>query len=364
MASESSNRRIANAGSSLCVLLDLSEAVISDLKSEKLFSTVTRRLKNVLHHEFSQLYLFDPLLGELRTRAIHFPGGKGLVKEGMVIPIKNTPAGWVFTTHRPMRMNRPDSLRSPIDIVDRLLAEGVRAGCCVPIACRGHVLGVLSVGSRSEAAFSQDHERLLCSIADQFGAAIEKGLVKRVCDGEMALFHELVWPYEREMDRIVYSILKDPADTEEVAQEALLKAMTRIHQLKSSDSFGGWLIQIAVNEARMRKRKYRRSLYDSLDEPQERFGASAPIEGLPDHRPIPSEAVEQQEVRRTLTRALWSLPAIYRNAFVLQEIEQLSSRSTAALLDVSIPAVKTRAHRARLRLKSNLSSTALSHANS
>lgn len=339
----------------LSALLEISEAIVSTLEPPGLFAAITTSLRRVLRHEFGQLYLYDPDVGQLRTRALHFPNGKGLVREGMLVPIEGTPAGWVFTNHQPMRMDRPDGHGAPNETVKRLLAEGVRSGCCVPLACRGHVLGVLSVGSRREAAFSERDEKFLYSVADQFAIAIESALVRRVCMGEIHLFHELIRPYEREIYRIAYSVVRNPSDAEDIAQETLLKAMTHIHQLRSLDRFGSWLLRVAINEARMRKRKYRRALHDSFDTvPDDDGRCSSLAERWPDHRPIPSEVLEQRELKRTLAGAVACLPKIYREVCLLHHIEGLPTASTAVLLGTTVSVVKTRAHRARARLRDQL----------
>lgn len=189
----------------------------------------------------------------------------------------------------------------------------------------------------------------------------ERQLVQRVCNGEIHLFHELIRPYEREVYRVVYSVVRNPADAEEVAQETFLKAMTRIHQLKSADRFGPWLFQIAINEARMRRRKYRRSLHDSFEATPDGNGPCTSLaERWPDHRPLPLEILEQEELKRSVADALAALPQIYREVCLLHHIEELPSTVTSALLGISVSAVKTRAHRARARLKERLQS----HSNS
>ena len=90
----------------------------------------------------------------------------------------------------------------------------------------------------------------------------EATLIARILAGEKALFHELIRPYERAVYLAAYSVLRNPADAEEVAQEALLKALTNLHQLRADDKFKAWLLQIAFNEARMRLRKDHKHLYE------------------------------------------------------------------------------------------------------
>src|SRR4051812_27553483 len=83
----------------------------------------------------------------------------------------------------------------------------------------------------------------------------ELALVRRVQNGERDKFYELIKPYERRVYSAAFAVLRNAADAEEVAQEAILKALANIGQFRSEARFSTWLIQIAVNEARMRRRK-------------------------------------------------------------------------------------------------------------
>src|SRR5271170_2239121 len=88
--------------------------------------------------------------------------------------------------------------------------------------------------------------------AEQFNEAM---LIRRVRDGEHELFYELIRPYERRVYAAAFAILRNEADAEDVAQEAILKAFKHIRQFRAESRFSTWLIQITVNEARMRRRK-------------------------------------------------------------------------------------------------------------
>ena len=75
----------------------------------------------------------------------------------------------------------------------------------------------------------------------------EQQLLRRVRDGEHELFYELIQPYERRVYAATFAILRNPADAEDAAQEALLKALKHIRQFRAEAKFSTWLIQIAVN---------------------------------------------------------------------------------------------------------------------
>jgi RNA polymerase sigma-70 factor (ECF subfamily) len=181
----------------------------------------------------------------------------------------------------------------------------------------------------------------------------EQELLRRVRDGEHELFYELVHPYERRVYAATFSILRNPADAEDAAQEALLKALKHIRQFRAEAKFSTWLIQIAVNEARMRRRKEHADRTEPIDKSGEQENYTP--RDFADWREIPSEVLERKEVREKLTGALASLGQIYREVFVLRDIQQLSIEETSKALGISTASVKTRLLRARLMLRDLLS---------
>ena len=102
---------------------------------------------------------------------------------------------------------------------------------------------------------------LLKSSAERFS---EEALIQRVRAGEHELFYELIQPYERRVYAAAWSILRNEADAEDAAQEAMLKAFKHIRQFRAESRFSTWLIQITVNEARMRKRKEHAHLIEPI----------------------------------------------------------------------------------------------------
>src|SRR5262245_10972950 len=100
-------------------------------------------------------------------------------------------------------------------------------------------------------------------------AARERELIERVLTGERELFYELIQPYERGVFLAAASILGNDADAEDVAQEAILKAYRYLARFRHESKFSTWLIQIAINDAKMKLRKDRRHLYQSIDAGQE-----------------------------------------------------------------------------------------------
>jgi RNA polymerase sigma-70 factor, ECF subfamily len=178
----------------------------------------------------------------------------------------------------------------------------------------------------------------------------EAVLIRRVRDGEHEIFYELIRPYERRVYSAAFAILRNGADAEDVVQEAMLKAFRHIRQFREEARFSTWLIQIAVNEARMRRRKDHAELIEPIVDREDDSGNYVPRD-FADWREIPSEALERKEIREKLAEALTSLGEIYREVFVLRDMQHLSIEETAETLGISTASVKTRLLRARLMLR-------------
>jgi RNA polymerase sigma-70 factor, ECF subfamily len=182
------------------------------------------------------------------------------------------------------------------------------------------------------------------------GATREQDLIARVQRGQSDLFYELVQPYERRVYAAALAILRNESDAEDVAQEAMLKALANIRQFRAEARFSTWLIQITVNEALMRRRRDRTAKMEAIDDRQDGEDEYTPRD-FADWREIPSEALERKEVRQKLAQALASLDRKYREVFVLRDMEQLNIQEAAETLGISIASVKTRLLRARLMLR-------------
>src|SRR5207253_2225707 len=181
-------------------------------------------------------------------------------------------------------------------------------------------------------------------------ASPEQQLIRRVQDGERELFYELVRPYERRVYTAAFAILRNEADAEDAAQEALLKAFKHIRQFRAEARFSTWLIQITVNEARMRLRRDRSALIEPIVDHPDEEGNYTPRD-FADWREIPSEALERKEVRQRLAEALAMLDRKYREVFMMRDMEHLNIQETAEALGISTASVKTRLLRARLMLR-------------
>jgi len=184
--------------------------------------------------------------------------------------------------------------------------------------------------------------------------ARERELIERVVSGEKDLFYELIRPCERGVFLAAASILGNNADAEDAAQEAFLKAYRSLARFRQESKFSTWLIQIAINDAKMKLRKDRRYLHEAIDAGQDTNEGDYIPTDFADWREIPSEALEKSELRDALNKALSSLPEKYRTVLILRDVQMMSIAETAKALGISKENVKTRTSRARLQMRDRL----------
>lgn len=182
----------------------------------------------------------------------------------------------------------------------------------------------------------------------------EADCIRRILAGEKQLFHDLIRPCERSIYFLLFSLLKNEADAEDVAQETVIKVYQNLDKFRGDSQFRTWVLSIARNEGLGRLRKISNRREDSLDaETDEQTGDYTPAI-LTSWREIPAETLEQKELGNILRDAIEGLPEIYRNVVVLRDIEELDIRESAAVLGISEASVKVRLHRARALLQRNL----------
>ena len=175
-AARAYQQELARERDRLRVLLEVNNALVSTLDLRQLFHVIASSLRRVLHHEYTSLALLDAKTDRLRVRALDFSGGQGLIHEELSVPVGKSPAGHAFTTRLPQRYSREDLERFDSDITRRLIAEGVRAECCIPLITRERVLGTLNVASFRDSAFPQEDQDLLSQVGAQVAIAVENAL--------------------------------------------------------------------------------------------------------------------------------------------------------------------------------------------
>ena len=173
-------------------------------------------------------------------------------------------------------------------------------------------------------------------------------VVRRVVEGDKALFEILMRRYNQTLYRTVRAILKTDEEVEDVMQQAYLNAYTHLVQFAGLAQFSTWLIRIAVNEAlaRLRKRHNQSWSWSGGDE----MAASLVETKAPD----PEQRAVATQMREVVEAELSALPATYRTVLVLRDVEGLSTAEAAECLGVSEDVIKTRLSRGRAVLREGL----------
>ncbi len=180
----------------------------------------------------------------------------------------------------------------------------------------------------------------------------EAVLVASAKAGDVTAFEELVNRYEPKIFHLAQNITQNREDAEDVMQDAFLKSFEHLGDFHGDSRFYTWLVRITVNEALMKLRK-RRPNQVSLDEPVETDDDLIPRE-VEDWGPTPEQRYAQAELNEILTEVINELDPTFRVVFLLRDVEELSTEETAELLGLSVPAVKSRLLRARLKLRQKL----------
>jgi RNA polymerase sigma-70 factor, ECF subfamily len=170
-------------------------------------------------------------------------------------------------------------------------------------------------------------------------------LVRRAQQDERGAFDLLVLKYQHKVIKLVARLLRDPAEAEDVAQEAFVKAYRALGSFRGDSAFYTWLYRIAVNTARnsIASRQRRPLDYEVELSESEQNNVAARLK----HDDTPEATVLSEEIRQTVNQAIGELPEDLRTAIVLREIEGLSYEEIATAMDCPVGTVRSRIFRAR-----------------
>ena len=183
-------------------------------------------------------------------------------------------------------------------------------------------------------------------------------LVDRVLSGDRQAFEALVRSHERRVFRVTLAVLGNAEDAEDAMQDTFIKAFRHLSQFRRESRFTTWLTRIAVNEA-IQKRQARGN-WVSLDESRESLDqskAQVTPRRFESWRADPEELFGKQELRGIIEAAIQSLPAIYREAFILRDVEEMSAEEVAQAIGITVAAAKSRILRARLMVREALAAS-------
>ncbi|HEX5483201.1 MAG TPA: sigma 54-interacting transcriptional regulator [Terriglobia bacterium] len=158
-------------------LLEITNALVSNLDLRELFPAISACLRRVVKHDYAGLCLLEPDQERLRLCALDFPGGKGLVREEMIERIDRALPGQAVITRKPYVAAHEDILRfRQSEMLARHLEEGLKCAVFIPLISRDRVLGTLNVASLQPDAFSQEDIDLLVHAANPIAIAVENAL--------------------------------------------------------------------------------------------------------------------------------------------------------------------------------------------
>ena len=174
-AAEQAQHQLAWKRDRLQLLLDVNNALVSNLDRRALFSAISACLRRVVSHDYTSLAVYDADRKAFDMWAIEFEG-KGLIKEHMLVPVAGSPAGVAFTTGEPRRFERADLVAFESEVGAALLAEGIQSMCTVPLTVHDRRLGTLSIGRLGGEPFTACDTELLASVASQVAFSVENSL--------------------------------------------------------------------------------------------------------------------------------------------------------------------------------------------
>lgn len=194
----------------------------------------------------------------------------------------------------------------------------------------------------------------------QDGEPTDRELVERSQQGDGSAFATLVERHQRQLFRLALRMTGSEADANEVLQEAFLNAWQKLPNFRGEAQFSSWLYRIAANSALMRLRRKRRAPDALPEQPLELQGPKFSVEGYldpPPHSDWSQRADEKMmsgQLGAAIDKAVHELPEDYRTVFLLKDVDGLSNEDIATALELTVPAVKSRLHRARLALREKL----------
>ena len=178
----------------------------------------------------------------------------------------------------------------------------------------------------------------------------EKELIKKAQSGDKKALAELVKKYEQTIYNFSFKICRNKNYAEQIMQETFYSMVKSLHQFDHNSKLSTWLYRIVANHCLMMARKIKSRSFVSLDDDENLFEEKYTA----DWGSIPYKETENEELKSILDKAIQNLSPDYRVVFLLRDVEGLSTEETAQVTDLSVPAVKSRLHRARAFLRKEI----------
>jgi RNA polymerase sigma-70 factor, ECF subfamily len=185
-------------------------------------------------------------------------------------------------------------------------------------------------------------------------AALDLALLVRYIDeaktGQIAAFQRIYDLFARKVLNFVYRMVASKEEAEDLTQETFVTVYQKLASLKDNEKFEPWLFRIARNNVYQKYRRHAPATV-SVDE-QDEDGRI--VSELVDGRKDPQESYEAGELEQVVRKVITELPDKYREVFILSALHNLSYQEIAAIVDRSLPSVKTDIHRARLQVRNKV----------
>jgi RNA polymerase sigma-70 factor (ECF subfamily) len=182
----------------------------------------------------------------------------------------------------------------------------------------------------------------------------DRELLARAQAGDMSAFEALVGKHEEKVYGLALRMTRSEADAAEIAQDTFLSAYQHLSEFRGEAAFGSWVHRIAANNALMRLRRQKVvDIVSDDDLASPEFTERGSLAEAPesDWTKRADDKIIEDELGRAIQAATDALPEGYREVFLLKDVEGLSYEEISEMVGISVPAVKSRLHRARLALR-------------
>jgi len=177
-------------------------------------------------------------------------------------------------------------------------------------------------------------------------------LIAEVRKGDQQSFEELISRYSNKVFSLASRLTRNTEDAEEVLQDVFVTVHRKLDSFEGKSSFSSWLYRVTMNAAFMKLRKRKQDQSVALEEIMQQTHVLPALKS-PENAYVDAQSI-RNEMFEALEVAIRKLPDDYRPVFILRDVDGLTSKEVGRLLDLTIPAVKSRLHRSRLMLRRRL----------
>jgi RNA polymerase sigma-70 factor, ECF subfamily len=341
-------------------LCEINNALIANLTRDALFRAIAEAVRRVVPFDRTAVFLHDPGRDALRLFTLESSLPTSYFVVGLEMPANNSHVGRVFREQRLLLRGDLGTQRA-FPMEERAYGDGVRSYGIVPLVVHGRNIGTLAVASVNPHQYSESDAAFFQEVATSLGMDVisESALVDRLRVGDTVALEALMERHASRVFRVARDITRTDADAEEVVQDVFLTIARKIDRFEGRAALSTWIYRVATNAALIKRRGKRAQLEVSLEEHLPTFREDGHRDGersylLADWSQNPEAELLDGEARAVLSKAIEGLPETYRAVLVLRDVEERSNEETAEILGESVASIKSRAHRARMALREQL----------